>query len=126
MKELMSPVVDVGSLSRLMGAFYLLFAQPGDAIPRLERQVIWDVFGNPFRPITLDPRWRTPTVTSLAQAAYDERRLPLGDIDAARLAVLPDAVEEADCAASELLAHLRSPGLHGRGCWALDLILGKS
>jgi hypothetical protein len=62
----------------------------------------------------------------LALAAYDERELPSGHLDPARLAVLSDALEEAGCAGTELLAHLRSPGLHVRGGWAVDLILGRN
>ena len=48
-----------------------------------------------------------------------------GLIDPARLAVLSDALEEAGCPDETLLAHLRSPGPHVRGCWVLDLVLGK-
>ena len=42
-----------------------------------------------------------------------------------RLAVLFDALEEAGCDDAEILNHLRSPGPHVRGCWAVDLLLGK-
>jgi hypothetical protein len=42
-----------------------------------------------------------------------------------RLPILGDALEEAGCADEAILAHLRSPGPHVRGCWALDLVLGK-
>ena len=42
-----------------------------------------------------------------------------------RLPILADALEEAGCTDTDLLAHLREPGLHVRGCWALDLVLGK-
>lgn len=48
-----------------------------------------------------------------------------GTLDPARLAVLSDALEEAGCAEAALLTHLRSPGPHVRGCWALDLVLGR-
>ena len=48
-----------------------------------------------------------------------------GTLDDARLAVLADAVEEAGCPEEELLAHLRSPGAHVRGCWAVDLLLSR-
>jgi hypothetical protein len=84
-----------------------------------------EVFGNPFRPSTIDPAWQTPQVVALAQAAYDQRELPAGTLDATRLAVLADALEEAGCDQADLLAHLRGPGPHVRGCWAVDLILGK-
>jgi hypothetical protein len=39
--------------------------------------------------------------------------------------LLADALEEAGCDATELLTHLRRPGPHARGCWALDTLLGK-
>jgi hypothetical protein len=88
--------------------------------------LILDVFGNPFRPLILDPsHYRTPTVVSLARAAYDERQLPSGELDPHRLAVLADALEEAG-APDELVSHLRGPGPHVRGCFAVDLCLGLS
>ena len=61
----------------------------------------------------------------MARAAYEERFLPSGELDPARLSVLADALEEAG-AEGELLAHLRGPGPHVRGCWAVDLVLGKA
>ena len=83
-----------------------------------------DVVGNPFRPQTFDPALRNPTVLALAEAAYQERLLPSGELDPQRLAVLSDALEEVG-AAAEVVAHLRSPGPHVRGCWAVDLLLAK-
>jgi hypothetical protein len=84
-----------------------------------------DVFGNPFRPVAIDPAWRTATVLSLAQRGYDDRDLPAGHLDPDCLAILSDALEDAGCADATLLRHLRSSDPHVRGCWALDLILGK-
>ena len=81
-------------------------------------QLLRDIIGNPFRPVTLDAAWRTPQVAALAQAAYDQRELPAGTLDGARLAVLADALEEAGCDQADLLGHLRGPGPHVRGCWA--------
>jgi hypothetical protein len=83
------------------------------------------VFGNPFRPASAGPSWLTSTVEPLAQAAYAERDLPSGELVPERLAVLADALEEAGCDNADLLGHLRGPGPHVRGCWALDLLLGK-
>jgi hypothetical protein len=85
-----------------------------------------DVFGNPFRRAPRVGAWRTPEVLSLAQAAHEERALPAGHLDPARLAVLSDALEEAGCGDEGLLSHLRGPGPHVLGCWALDLILGMT
>jgi hypothetical protein len=88
-------------------------------------ELLRDVVGNPFRPARLDPALRTPGVASLAQAAYEERALPSGHLDLTRLVTLADALESAGCPDADILAHLRSPGPHVRGCWALDLILGR-
>jgi hypothetical protein len=85
-----------------------------------------DLFGLlPFRPVSLDPAWRTPAMAALATAAYDERLLPAGTLDPDRLAVLADALEEAGCDNADILSHLRGPGPHVRGCWVLDALLGK-
>lgn len=76
------------------------------------------------------PPWRFFTkasyelTLSLAQAAYEERN-PDGTLETDRLLVLSDVLEEAGCDSDDLLMHLRSPGPHVRGCWAVDLILGK-
>jgi hypothetical protein len=83
------------------------------------------IFGNPFRPVTVDSAWQTPAITSLAQAAYEERILPGGELDAQRLAVLADALEEAGCPEQAMLDHLRHPGPHVRGCWPVDLLLAR-
>jgi hypothetical protein len=88
-----------------------------------------DIMGNPFRPVTADPRWMAwngGAVVKLAQAAYEERALPSGELDLARLAVLADALEESGCSITDVLDHLRGPGPHVRGCWVIDLLLGKS
>lgn len=89
-----------------------------------QAKLVRDIFGNPFRPATAIPTATTP-VLSLAQAAYEHRSLPSGHLDPTRLSVLSDSLEEAGCTDEAILSHLRSPGPHVRGCWALDLILGK-
>ena len=78
-----------------------------------------DIFGNPFRSGTFDPTWKTPTVVQLAQALYEDRHFE-------DLPVLADALEEAGCTNADILDHLRSHGPHVRGCWPLDLILGRA
>jgi hypothetical protein len=77
-----------------------------------------DVFGNPFRPVTVNPTWQTATVVSLAQAIYDERAFD-------RMPILADALEDAGCTNADVLNHCRQPGEHVRGCWVVDLLLGK-
>jgi hypothetical protein len=81
--------------------------------------LIRDIFGLlPFRTVTLAPAWRTATVTSLAQAIYDERAFD-------RLLILADALEDAGCTHADILGHCRAGGAHVRGCWVVDLILRK-
>jgi hypothetical protein len=81
------------------------------------------IFGNPFRPVSLNPGWLTPDVIALAQTAYENRSLPAGTLDNDRLAVLGDALEDAGCDNADILNHCRQPGEHVRGCWAVDLLL---
>jgi hypothetical protein len=101
-----------------------------DAEFRAHALILLDVVGNPFRPTpTVDLgwlAWRGGTVPQLARAAYDERRPPGDTLDPARLALLADALEDAGCHDAEILGHLRGPGPHVRGCWAVDLLLNKS
>jgi hypothetical protein len=87
------------------------------------------IFGNPFRPATISPAVlarNDATIVRLAQAAYEERPLPEGTLDQTRLAVLADALGEAGCTDADMLGHLRGPAPHVRGCWPVDLCLGKS
>jgi hypothetical protein len=81
-------------------------------------RLLREITGNPFRPVTIDPSWRTPNVTALAQAIYDERAFD-------RLPTLADALEDAGCDNADILNHCRQPGEHVRGCWVVDLVLGK-
>jgi hypothetical protein len=91
------------------------------------------VWGNPYRPASLDPAWlawKERTIPKLAQAIYEDRDLPSGHLDVSRLGILADALEDAGCSDAGcsdagLLGHLRGPGPHVRGCWGLDLILGR-
>jgi hypothetical protein len=76
------------------------------------------IIGNPFRPVTLNPTWLTPTVKSLAEQIYNDRAFD-------RMPVLGDALEEAGCTVKEVLEHCRNGGEHVRGCWVVDKVLGK-
>jgi len=77
-----------------------------------------DIFGNPFRPVDFSPAWRTEHTTGIAAKMYDER-------DFAAMPILADALEEAGCEHPDILTHCREPGVHVRGCWVVDLVLGK-
>jgi hypothetical protein len=81
------------------------------------------VFGNPFRPApSMDPAWlawQGGLVATLARGVYDLRCF-------VELPLLALALEQAGCDREGLLAHLRDPGDHVRGCWALDAVRGKA
>jgi hypothetical protein len=102
-------------------------ALPGYAVERAaQSDLLRCIIANPFHPVTISPAWQTPQVVALAQAAYDQRELPAGTLDTARLAVLADALEDTGCMDRTVLSHLRGPGPHARGCRVVDLLLGKS
>ena len=79
-----------------------------------------EVFGNPFRPVVFDPSWRTDTAVSLARGMYESR-------DFSPMPILADALQDAGCEDPDILSHCRDANAaHVRGCWVLDLVLGKS
>ena len=82
-------------------------------------ELIRDIFGNPFRPVTFDSSWLTSTTVALAQQMYASR-------DFSAMPILADALQDAGCENEDILNHCREPnGVHTRGCWVVDLILGK-
>ena len=88
---------------------------------RAQADLLRDIFGNPFRRARVKRdwlRWDGGTVVRVARAAYDGRAFD-------RLPIVADALEDAGCNDEAILGHCRGPGEHVRGCWALDLLLGK-
>lgn len=97
----------------------LIATCPSD-IARSVREVvrlIHEVIGNPFRPNAFSSSWRTDTAVLLARQMYASR-------DFAAMPILADALQEAGCDKGSILDHCRSAGVHVRGCWVVDLILG--
>jgi hypothetical protein len=87
-----------------------------------QADLLREVMGNLYRPVAVEPAWLTwngGAVPKMAQAVLADGRF-------SDLPILADALEEAGCADAELLGHLRGPGPHVKGCWAIDLLLGKS
>jgi hypothetical protein len=76
------------------------------------------VLGNPFRPVTFSPCWRTDTAVALARQMYESRNF-------SAMPILADALQDAGCENTDILDHCRGPGPHVRGCWVVDLVLGK-
>jgi hypothetical protein len=78
-----------------------------------------EIFGNPFCPISFSPAWRTDTALSLAHQMYESR-------DFGAMPILADALQDAGCDSDDILNHCRDANAtHVRGCWVVDLVLGK-
>ena len=95
-----------------------VFGRGNSADYPAQAALLRDIFPNPFRPVVADPAWLTPTVQSIAGAIYADRAFD-------RLPILADALEAAGCTDADVLLHCRQPGEHVRGCWVVDLVLGK-
>jgi hypothetical protein len=98
-------------------------ARHGAADPLAEgaaqADLLREIFGNPFQTVALSRSWLTPAVEELARAMYAQR-------DFSRMPELAAALEQAGCTASPVLAHCRAGPPHVRGCWVIDLLLGKA
>jgi hypothetical protein len=81
--------------------------------------ILRDLFGNPFRTVAFDPAWRTDTAVQLARQMYESR-------DFSAMPILADALQDAGCDSDDILNHCRDANAtHVRGCWVVDLVLGK-
>jgi len=86
---------------------------------REQTALIHCLFGNPFRPRPVCDGWLTPELTALADGIYAQR-------DFNRMPLLADALEASDCKNADLIEHCRSGREHARGCWVVDLLLGRA
>ncbi len=98
-----------------------LLARVDDDQGRLQSELLRCLFGSPARPVRFSPEWREwdgGVPLRLASEVYESR-------DFTKAPLLADALEDAGCAEASVLGHLRGSGPHVRGCWAVDLVLGK-
>lgn len=113
------PVVEV-----LAGAAFLCRMTLGKgrcaSESEFQSRLIRDIFGNPFRPVAVESAWLTSTVTALAEGMYANR-------DFSTMPILADALQDAGCENEDILNHCRDANqVHVRGCWVVDLVLGKT
>jgi hypothetical protein len=85
---------------------------------RVLADLLRDIFGNPFRPVAVSRKWLTSDVRALARGVYDDRAFD-------RMPILADALQDAGCDNDGVLSHCRGGGPHVRGCWVVDMVLGK-
>jgi hypothetical protein len=100
--------------SRRDHVYAVAYTSEYDAAAHLVR----DIFVNPFQPVLFSPEWRTDTAMSLARQMYESREF-------GAMPILADALQDAGCDEAAVLDHCRGPGPHVRGCWVVDLVLGK-
>ena len=82
-------------------------------------QCVRDIFGNPFRPVAFAPAWHTSTAVAITRGMYESR-------DFGAMPILADALQDAGCDNDDMLNHCRDANAtHVRGCWVVDLVLGK-
>ncbi len=115
---------DAARVGETIGRQILLVVRGYGGRPRESKErkaqaaLIRDIFGDPFPPPKFEKAWRTPDVASLAESIYEDKAFD-------RMPILGDALEEAGCDDPVILGHCRGTGPHVRGCWVLDLVLGK-
>jgi hypothetical protein len=105
----------------LRGAVEMLWNPNPPHGPDVRCTLVRDLFGNPFHRSPLAPSWLTwhdGLIVSMARQIYESRNFT-------DMPILADALEEAGCTNAGILNHCRQPGEHVRGCWVIDLILGK-
>lgn len=84
-----------------------------------QSRILKDICGNPFRAVAFDSDWRTEDTVGISLKMYEER-------DFGAMPILADALEKAGCVEESILGHCREPGVHVRGYWVVDLVLGKA
>jgi hypothetical protein len=112
-------IVDPSAWEATSGVVLTLADEWSEAEAAHGAALVRDVFGNPFHPIIPDPSWLTTDVRTLAEGIYQERAFD-------RMPILADALQDAGCDNEDILNHCRQPGKHVRGCWVVDLLLGKT
>ncbi|AMV24453.1 hypothetical protein VT84_08650 [Gemmata sp. SH-PL17] len=107
-----SPEKVVAQLSLQTEQEYRTRFQRGAELLRAAR---WCLFPNST---LFSPSWQTSTAVALASQMYESR-------DFGAMPILADALQDAGCDNADVLVHCRGSGPHVRGCWVVDLLLGK-
>ena len=109
---------------------YLSKAKDKETEVKSQTSTLRDLFGPiAFRRVAITPSIllrHDGTIPRLAQALYEERQMPAATFDPARMNILADALLDAGCDNEEIIQHCRGDKPHVRGCWVVDLMLGKS
>lgn len=105
--------------TRKTTAWHAAWTQAYDEARATQAHIVRDIFPPPECETVIDPAWLSSTVVALARQ-MDES----GDFSL--VPILADALEDAGCDDVTLLQCCRVPGgVHVRGNWAVDLVLGR-
>ena len=88
-----------------------------------QTSIVRDLLGNPFRTVSIDPAclsWNHGIIRKIAQTIYDERQYE--NLSAS----CPYALDQAHCTNQDIMSHCQQAGPHFRGCWVIDVLLGKA
>lgn len=101
-----------GCLSHCRAELFCAVTEAHDAVR--------EVFGGflPFTPPRFDPAWRTAAAVELASRMYAAACFDLMPALAAEL-------EAAGCDNATIIEHCRGAATHARGCWVVDLLIGR-
>jgi hypothetical protein len=114
LRSVCSNLQEASTISNAVASHHSLLTEEWNAATACFHDIVDSLLTSP----TLAHTWRTSNVTALAQAIYCDRAFD-------RLPILADALEDAGCDNADILNHCRQPGEHVRGCWVVDLVLGK-
>jgi hypothetical protein len=137
---------DRGRIAAAETGWHVARASASQEVDERMAALLRDIIGNPFRALSPvrppDPPWLTAEVlaatgpwphlldgwfnsawvtsdaVAVARQMYESR-------DFSALPILADAFQDAGCANATVLDHCRCSGPHIRGCWVVDLVLGK-
>jgi hypothetical protein len=88
---------------------------------RWQCNLLREIIGNPFRVSSIDQALSMQTLgtaIALARSIYSDKSFNC-------VPLLGDALEDAGCLNPAILAHCHATRAHVRGCWVVDLVLGK-
>jgi hypothetical protein len=118
------PSVDGWESMAVVAAHAALFAaaatdKTNGVVSPANSHLLRDIIGpSPFHAVAFSAEWRSDAAVGIARRMYEAR-------DFFAMPILADALRAAGCEEQRVFGHCRGPGPHVRGCWVVDMVLGK-
>ncbi len=107
------------AIAARLGDYRAEFDPPSTRGEYEQTALLRDIVGNPYYSEVIERGWLTSTVVAITRRIYQSR-------DFSAMPILADALQDAGCDNADILEHCRdAKGGHVRGCWVVDLVLGK-